>query len=59
MQCTSCKYPHTEVVDTRHSLNNDGITRRRSCLRCGMRFTTFEQQKDSRVGRPKKEEKHL
>jgi len=46
MLCTGCKYPHSEVVYTRH----DGImnlkTRRRECLRCGLRFTTHEQLKE-------------
>lgn len=55
MQCTSCNYPYTEVVDTRHASNGNGISRRRACKRCGMRFTTYEKVKDSKVGRPRKE----
>lgn len=47
MQCKSCKYPHSEVVYTRHDEQKDHIIRRRACLRCGLRYTTKEQQKET------------
>lgn len=48
MQCSGCKYPHSQVVYTRHD-ENQGITnRRRECQRCGLRFTTQERMKEYR-----------
>ncbi len=42
MRCPKCHYKETKVVDSR--LNNDGtsIRRRRECLKCTDRFTTYE-----------------
>ena len=42
MKCPSCQYNETKVVDSR--LNGDGtsIRRRRECLKCEKRFTTYE-----------------
>ena len=42
MKCPKCHYKETKVVDSR--LNNDGtsIRRRRECLKCEDRFTTYE-----------------
>ncbi len=48
MQCTGCKYPDSAVVDTRKNEDKNIITRRRACLRCGLRFTTNEQLKEPR-----------
>lgn len=45
MECSHCKYAHTHVVYTRND-NERQIRRRRECLRCSMRFTTFEQLRD-------------
>ncbi len=41
MQCPSCDHTKFEVLETRTS--GDGIRRRRSCVGCGQRFTTFER----------------
>lgn len=46
MQCVGCKYPHTEVVRTRHDDKESLTMRRRQCLRCGLRFTTHEKLQD-------------
>ena len=46
MQCKGCKYPHSEVVYTRHDDDKNIINRRRECLRCGLRFTTTEHFKE-------------
>lgn len=42
MKCPSCQYNETKVIDSR--LNSDGtsIRRRRECLKCEKRFTTYE-----------------
>ncbi|MES1981683.1 MAG: transcriptional regulator NrdR [Pseudomonadota bacterium] len=42
MKCPFCKGPDTQVVDTRESEEGDSIRRRRRCLSCEKRFTTFE-----------------
>ncbi|MCR4336857.1 MAG: transcriptional regulator NrdR [Candidatus Omnitrophica bacterium] len=42
MKCPACDYKETKVIDSR--LNGDGssIRRRRECLKCEERFTTYE-----------------
>lgn len=42
MKCPACHHPDTKVTDSR--LINDGmaIRRRRECLECGFRFSTYE-----------------
>ncbi len=42
MKCPFCGYQESKVVDSRHSEDGDSIRRRRECLSCGKRFTTFE-----------------
>jgi transcriptional repressor NrdR len=42
MKCPFCKNPDTQVVDTRENEEGDSIRRRRRCLACEKRFTTFE-----------------
>lgn len=42
MKCPFCKHPDTQVVDTRESEEGDSVRRRRRCLSCEKRFTTFE-----------------
>ena len=41
MNCPYCHYYDSKVIDSRDV--NDGIRRRRQCLRCGSRFTTYER----------------
>lgn len=41
MHCPVCQYDDSKVVDTRAS--GEGIRRRRVCLRCEHRFSTFER----------------
>ena len=43
MKCPFCKHPDTQVVDTRESDDGDSIRRRRRCLSCDKRFTTYEK----------------
>ena len=42
MKCPSCGHPDTKVVDSRPAENNSTIRRRRSCLACGTKFSTYE-----------------
>src|SRR5436853_2673138 len=42
MKCPFCGSPDTQVLDSRVSEGGDSIRRRRRCLSCGKRFTTYE-----------------
>jgi len=42
MRCPFCKHTDTQVVDTRLGEGGDSIRRRRRCLLCEKRFTTYE-----------------
>ncbi len=42
MKCPSCGYPDSKVVDSRPVADGGSIRRRRECLSCQKRFTTFE-----------------
>ena len=42
MKCPYCNYIDTKVVDSRESNDLIEIRRRRECLKCGKRFTTYE-----------------
>ncbi len=42
MKCPFCKGPDTQVVDTRESEEGDSVRRRRRCVSCEKRFTTYE-----------------
>lgn len=43
MQCPRCHHDETKVTDSRDVDSNTTIRRRRECLWCGVRFTTFER----------------
>lgn len=43
MQCPRCHYLETKVIDSRDIDSNQTIRRRRECLNCESRFTTFER----------------
>jgi transcriptional repressor NrdR len=43
MQCPWCGHPDDKVIDSRATEGGAAIRRRRQCLRCGRRFTTFER----------------
>jgi len=43
MHCPFCNYSETEVMETRTSENGTVVRRRRKCLRCEKRFTTYER----------------
>ena len=42
MKCPFCGHQEDKVVDSRASSDGDAIRRRRECLGCGKRFTTYE-----------------
>lgn len=42
MRCPRCEKDDDKVVDSRQSREGDAIRRRRECLDCGFRFTTYE-----------------
>ena len=43
MRCPSCGYDESKVVDSRSADEGATIRRRRECLECGNRFTTYER----------------
>jgi len=43
MKCPYCSDPNTQVVDTRENEEGDTVRRRRRCLACDKRFTTYER----------------
>lgn len=47
MKCSQCHRPDTKVIESRDVADNEAIRRRRECLNCGYRYTTYE-----RVERP-------
>ena len=60
MKCPFCGHQEDKVVDSRGSGDGASIRRRRECLGCGKRFTTYEQveeqplmivKKDGQIGR--------
>lgn len=42
MRCPYCGYKEDKVVDSRATAEESAIRRRRECLKCGKRFTTYE-----------------
>ena len=46
MRCPFCGQNNDRVVDSRESREGDTIRRRRECLACGRRFTSYEQIED-------------
>ncbi len=43
MRCPYCNHTETKVVDTREAGDLDSTRRRRECLKCTKRFTTYER----------------
>ncbi len=43
MKCPFCAYQDSKVIDSRSTEGGNVIRRRRECLECGSRFTTFER----------------
>ncbi|HEY0957021.1 MAG TPA: transcriptional regulator NrdR [Roseateles sp.] len=43
MRCPFCSHTETQVAETRESDEGDVVRRRRRCLSCDKRFTTYER----------------
>ncbi len=43
MKCPFCGFPEDKVIDSRIAKDQSAIRRRRECLSCNRRFTTFER----------------
>jgi transcriptional repressor NrdR len=43
MKCPACLYPDTKVIDSRVATDGLSVRRRRECLKCGFRFSTYEE----------------
>ncbi|MCU6785710.1 transcriptional regulator NrdR [Aedoeadaptatus acetigenes] len=43
MRCPYCQHQESKVVDSRPTEEGASIRRRRQCMACGRRFTTYEQ----------------
>lgn len=54
MQCKSCNYPDSRVVETRHDDKTNQIYRRRECIKCGVRYTTQEHLRETYQRQPYK-----
>ncbi|WP_416176326.1 transcriptional regulator NrdR [Clostridium sp.] len=46
MKCPYCGYEESKVVDSRSTEDNRATRRRRECLRCKKRYTTYEKVED-------------
>jgi transcriptional repressor NrdR len=43
MRCPACGHPDDKVLESRPARDGAAIRRRRACLSCGRRFTTYEE----------------
>lgn len=46
MRCPFCEYVDSKVIDSRAAEEGNSIRRRRECLQCAKRFTTYEMIED-------------
>ncbi len=49
MRCPYCSHNETQVIDTRDTENLESTRRRRGCLKCHKRFTTYERVEEADV----------
>ena len=57
MKCSYCNYEETQVIDTRETENLEATRRRRECLKCSKRFTTYERVEEAEIVVVKKDGK--
>jgi transcriptional repressor NrdR len=57
MRCPKCECQEDKVIDSRSSKGGAAIRRRRECLKCGSRFTTYEEVEKPRKLRVLKDDK--
>src|SRR5438105_5406747 len=58
MRCPKCGSRDDKVIDSRQSRDSASIRRRRVCLACGFRFTTYEQIERSGMRVIKRDRRH-
>lgn len=46
MRCPFCEFQDSKVIDSRPAEDGSAIRRRRECISCGKRFTTYEKVED-------------
>ena len=49
MRCPYCSFEETQVIDTRETENLEATRRRRECLKCSKRFTTYERVEEADI----------
>ncbi|BBE30437.1 transcriptional repressor NrdR [Tepiditoga spiralis] len=57
MKCPFCGHEETKVLDSRPGANGNSVRRRRECLKCEARFTTYERYEDNKLRLIKKDGK--
>ena len=55
MRCPDCSYLDSKVIESRDLEDGGSIRRRRQCLKCGFRFTTYERTEQPRLTVVKKD----
>jgi transcriptional repressor NrdR len=58
MRCPKCGSRDDKVIDSRQSRDSSSIRRRRQCLSCGYRFTTYEEIERSDLRVVKRDRTH-
>jgi len=49
MKCPYCNFEETQVIDTRETENLEATRRRRECMKCNKRFTTYERVEEADI----------
>lgn len=49
MKCPKCNYSESKVIDTRPTDDGFKIRRRRECMECSYRFTTYEKIEETQI----------
>ena len=57
MRCPKCEGKENRVIDSREVRNGDSIRRRRVCVDCGHRFTTYEEIQRAQLQVTKRDER--
>ena len=58
MRCPKCGFRDDKVIDSRQSRDSSSIRRRRVCLQCSYRFTTYEEIERSELRVIKRDRMH-
>lgn len=58
MRCPKCSHLEDKVIDSRSARGGSAIRRRRMCLRCGNRFTTYEEVVRAKLRVVKRDGRH-